>query len=248
MTANFNPGTAEVPSQRVAVIGNSYIGALALAYRHYTNDPWLHYFSFFGRTGDCFGELTVKDRALVGVGISSERASNLIDHYDYFVIFADLPAPHRLAEIEGWLKNEGFSHAVREAQRSDMVRGCAAFSLSRQLLALTSAPVMLLCNICLDDIHLTEEQYDWSVRALRELVEPAILIEPPRAMLDDNFITHSYYHKDSVGLDGTRPQGRPNHDRAHLNSEGGRLLLGHVAHMVRRHCAAQTMVSVGHYR
>ena len=226
--------SADGPPIRVAVIGISYVGALLKAYR--SAPPAGLDVTFFGGGRANFNTLRVADGQILNARHVWGTASKAVSAYDAFVLYADLHTPHVLFRTEQKLRQERYSSGVTMAALRDMIGATSTPALRQALCAASPAPVYFLSYNIQTRIRPLESdaEYDRGVALVRSLVDEQFYIEFPRELFDSGYIPHQRYYKGSVNVHG-KPVGddADEHDFAHMNELGGKLMLDHIAERIR---------------
>ncbi len=226
-------------TKRICVFGNSLIAALLAAYRGYDAIDWQHDFDFFGSEGDAFRQIRIGGGRICDARFKTEHASNDLPDYDGFVILGDIPPPHEIVTRDSDVRRTGGSAQLRRTALHDIVAGSIAFSHAQTLRRETRAPIFILSrNIAASDPPMTEAQYHQGTALLREFLAPSLLIETPEPLLRQGFLANTHYYKGSIYGGSGEVATDPLCDDTHLNIEGGRLLLQHIAARITAHFIA----------
>lgn len=209
---------------RVLVIGNSFMGALKCAV---DSSPYKEMFHFIGNPGKDFRNIRVKeDGCFNEVFFSSDDNIN-VKNYDSIFIFGDLTSP---IILEYRLSKANFSSSFSNDYWSESIKASHSYDLANMLNEICNAGIYLIPgNYVYDWKGYVDNTNDCFLLA-NSFSEYYILSAAEGIYGLDGRIEDQRFYSGSVLIHGKKPGliADANHDKGHLNPEGGAVILGNI--------------------
>lgn len=220
----------------ICIIGNSFIGAMLVAYKKSEKDPAVN-LDFYGAGGTDFLNILVEDDTINNAKFTSTDRLPRISEYDIFYIYGRLPCPHDLIKIEEDLTALAYSLQFTEDYMADYVSHSKAVTLAKQLRKLTTKKIFIIpSNVNM--MTLPKSLTELAVNTKEELIkssigEVACYFPVPAEFLDGDYLPVKSFYQNSLGLEGKPAGHHANHDMVHMNDEGGGVLLRQVIRIAK---------------
>ena len=218
--------------KRVAVIGNSYIGALRKAC---VNAPDLaagFRFSFFARAGSDFSQVRIDDGSVSEISDFDDRDFDIAG-FDFALVYGDFPPPDTVLQYARKVNPSRFSEQLLQARlREWAALYHNAYRLVQSLVALQGPKVFVLSrNPRADEAVRFDDAYCEALDIVAGLISPAIHVPAPRALFSPDGLPRAEFYAGSLDMKGEEPDRdlQPEHHLAHFNEAGGRLVLAALA-------------------
>lgn len=216
--------------KRICVIGNSYVGAVFLAYESSKSSLQGLEIDFYTAAGTDFPLMDIVGNSIVNVKFSNSNSMDGLGDYDCYFVYGDLLSPQGIVELERRLKSLAYSRQVINCTLADAI--CSAFSyrLCLKLKKITKSPVHLISHNVLQQskLHLSGAEYFDALKVLENTLGGDVYHAFPVELFDDNYVPKDIYHKDSVMINGKPGAQHQGHDRYHMNAQGGALVLNSI--------------------
>ena len=214
-------------TNRICLIGSSYIGAVYTAYRNDPSAGERYAFDFYGHSNGGFPNTDIVGGQIRNMRFKSPAQPVDVGEYDAFVIYGDLPAPHDLAKKINVCVNAKASQQLMEALVTDIGRSTTSLRLADTLHAATGKPVLIMSGnvVIISRAKMGDARHAFLVSLFDKALAPHIYIPFPRAIFLENFLPNDEYYQGSIGLTGEKAQAETGHDNHHMNERGGLLIL-----------------------
>lgn len=224
--------------RRIAIIGNSFVGAVRRAWvdsiSAETNDLQID----FGAAGGVnFVGIDVLDGLFSNLRPLADAPLAPVAEYEIIFIYGLFPYPAEVASVQTSLQASGYSKAVVNAAITDYLAASDGWQVRLRVAAATSAPVIMLSgNARSDHIALTPTSIEAAISAITEFVG-CYYLAPPTALVGSAGQPDVTLYKGSVDIRGRNAEAadaQAKHDVHHLNPVGGSVVLRAILDRARK--------------
>jgi hypothetical protein len=221
---------------RVAIIGNSFIGALTRARADAPEAFGDMQIDFGAAAGINFAKVDVVDDRLINLRTVADTPLVPLSAYAIIFVYATFPYPAEVVSLNDKLVKQGFSAAVVTAAIGDFLCQSDAYRVFSRITAATSAPACILSGNTRStlgalDVHavMQGEQLITDCVGAPYLPPPALLIgadgRPDRSLYTGSV--------NVLGQSAASDREQTKFDMHHLNPRGGRIVLDTIAARAR---------------
>lgn len=224
-------------TKKLAIVGNSFTGALAKALGLALVETKGFEISFVVSAGKNFSNINVKN----GQFINSLRTNKLsssqsVDKYDAFFIYGRLPNPYQVYQLYKLLFKRGFSSQFINVTLQDYVCESDTYRVYQTIQQTTTAPIFLLSgNVASNTTVIGRERYSKGVRILTNILGNRYH-EFPYELFTAEWAPRMELYKNSVNKRGERAKSELGHkqDIFHMNEIGGAIVLESIVGRARQ--------------
>jgi len=211
---------------RVAIVGNSFTGALnkAIQQNLVNVDGYELSFLIAGR----LERISIQNGRFFGMAdLANMPPVHPVGEYDFLFIYGRLPTPYEVCRMYKSLVVEGFSSQVVEQTISDYITGSETWETYSRFRRSTDIPIFTLsANIPSKGDYSGRVKYEKGIALIRDVIGDAYH-EFPVDLFNSDWAPRIEFYKNSVNKWGERsaPELSQWHDLYHMNEYGGALVL-----------------------